>query len=148
MWPLLIFCSPYLQGIEIVRGSLAQIATTYAAHLWILIHNFPVASYRLIGEIEEPCMIRHLEIRNIIFTIEKFVIIVAVMYRLLVAVYPGEPASVALMECDRLDNCLRPGQTIEKFVIQVLLRSYASWLRLSAPNFLFILSLFLLENYS
>ena len=37
-------------------------------------------------------------------------------------VYPGEPASVALTECDRLDNCLRPGQTIEKFVIQVLSR--------------------------
>lgn len=70
-----------LKGIEVVRGSLAEIAMNYAAHLWILIHNFPVASYRL-------------------------------------TVYPGEPASVALTECDRLDNCLRPGQIIEKFVIQ------------------------------
>ncbi|XP_024381875.1 structural maintenance of chromosomes flexible hinge domain-containing protein GMI1 isoform X4 [Physcomitrium patens] len=70
-----------LKDIEIGGGCLAQIATTYAAQLWILIHNFPVASYIL-------------------------------------TVLPGEPASVALTECDRLDNCLRPGQMIEKFVIQ------------------------------
>ncbi|KAG0621736.1 hypothetical protein M758_3G044500 [Ceratodon purpureus] len=70
-----------LKGIEVLGGSLTKIAPTYAAHLWILIHNFPVASYRL-------------------------------------TVYPGEPASVALTECDRLDHCLRPGQIIEKFIIQ------------------------------
>lgn len=40
-----------LQDIEIGGGCLAQIATTYAAQLWILIHNFPVASYKLTGKL-------------------------------------------------------------------------------------------------
>jgi len=52
----------YLQGIEIVGGSLAEIATTYAAHLWIFIHNFPVASYQLSGEYGEPSMTSCIEV--------------------------------------------------------------------------------------
>ena len=48
---------------------MAKIATTYAAHLWILIHNFPVASYRLTGKIVELCMItQDLEIGTMIVT--------------------------------------------------------------------------------